>query len=58
MEADDHGVFARLDVSRDQDVNCDGVVVDGLVSDVVDVESGESLVDGCDLGGIHGDVWQ
>lgn len=56
MKADDDGMFARLDVFRDEDVDCDGVVVDGLVCDVLDIKSGESVLDGCDLEGIHADV--
>ena len=55
MKADDDGMFAWLDICRDEDIDRDGVVVDGLIYDIVDVESGESVLDGCDLGGIHAD---
>ena len=53
MEADDDGMFAWLDGFGDEDVSSDGVVVDGLVGDVVNVERVEFLFDGCDQGRIH-----
>ncbi len=53
VEADDDGMFAWPDGFGGEDVSGDGVVVDGLVCDVVNVERVESLFDGCDQGRIH-----
>lgn len=58
VEADNHRVFAWLNGSWDEDINGDGVAVDYLIGDVVDIECGELLFDGCEHGGIHADLWQ
>lgn len=58
VEADDDGMSTRLNVFGDEDVSCDRVGIDGLVGDIVDIESREFLLDGCDLSGIHAGVWR
>lgn len=53
VEGDNHGMSARPDASRDEYVGGDGVAVDGLICEVVNLESGELVFDGCDYGWIH-----
>ena len=50
MEADDQRVLfrSRLQIFRDQNIDADGVLVDGFVAGAVDVEGGELVrIQGC-----------
>ena len=53
VKGNDYRMFSRRDRFRDENVGGDGVAVDYLIGEVVDVERCKLLLDGCDHGGIH-----
>lgn len=58
VEGNDNGMFARLNGFGDEDISFDGVAVDFLVGDVVDIKRGELVFDGCNYSRIHTDIRQ
>lgn len=58
VEGDNHRMFAWLDGFGDEYVSGDGVAVDHLICEVVNIESREFCLDGCDDCWIHARVWQ
>ena len=58
VKGHDYRMGSRRDRFWDENVGGDGVAVDYLIGEVVDVESRKLLLDGCDHGGIHAGLWQ